>query len=346
VTIVKEITWAVFDSFPEPVLVLDGDRKIIFANDPALNLLGQTIQGEDISMALRQPAFLALAEAALAGRNPDPDEIKVSKGTPQFFEVRAAPLLGNSIAKALISMREITLLKQAEGIRSTFVANVSHELRSPLASLVGFIETLRGAAKDDPEAQEKFLSIMQNEASRMTRLIEDLLSLSSVEVDEHIPPNDPIPLIPLLSRIISVVQSLSNARMSCDFPSAAIKVVGDEDQLTQVFQNLLDNAVKYGKLNSEIKIQVSLDRDLGEGAASQVSISITDQGDGIPAKYLSRLTQRFYRVDKARSRELGGTGLGLAIVKHIVGRHRGHLEIESEEGVGSKFTVFLPLHNS
>ena len=341
-----EVSWNVFNVIPGPILALDDARKIVFANRAAFNLLGDTIEGEDISMALRQPAALALAEAALAGDRPAPGEIKISKGASQTFEIRASPIDGDSFAKVIIAMDETTFLRQAEDIRSTFVANVSHELRSPLTSLVGFIETLRGAAKDDPAAQAKFLNIMEDEAARMARLIDDLLSLSSVEADEHIQPREHVQLIPLLSRVISLLQTKVKEKrinIDTDFSKNIPDVKGDDDQLTQVFQNLLDNAVKYGRPDSMVKVEVKLREKFGDNRTTGVSVCISDQSDGIPADDLSRLTERFYRVDKARSRELGGTGLGLAIVKHIVGRHRGRLEIDSEEGVGSEFIVTLPV---
>ena len=335
----------VFNALPDPVLALDSSRAIFFANKAGKALLGEAIEGEDISMALRQPVVLSLADAALAGKHPKPGEIKISRGTAQIFEIQATPIHGNERIKALISIKDNTRIKQADEIRSTFVANVSHELRSPLASLLGFIETLQGAAKDDPEARKKFLSIMENEASRMSRLIDDLLSLSSVEVDEHVQPREPVNLIPLLSDVVNVIQAQAvkkGIKFISDFPEHLPNIPGDVDQLTQVFQNLLENAMKYGRPESEIQIKIIINRQLSENSASHVMVSIRDQGDGIPSKDLSRLTERFYRVDKARSRELGGTGLGLAIVKHIIGRHRGRLEIDSEEGVGSTFTVFLP----
>ena len=341
----NQITWDIFNALPDPALALGGNREIVFANKAALDLLGKDIEGGDIAMALRQPLVLSIANAALDGQNPEPGEIEVSRGTIQIFEVQAAPILGNGIVKALITLKNNTRIKQADEIRSTFVANVSHELRSPLASLIGFIETLQGAAKDDPEARKKFLSVMENEASRMSRLIDDLLSLSSVEVDEHVQPRDAVSLIPMLRDIVTVIQARAvdeEIKFISDFPESLPDIPGDADQLTQVFQNLLENAMKYGRPKSEIRIKISVDNPSSANSASAVMVSIEDQGDGIPSKDLARLTERFYRVDKARSRELGGTGLGLAIVKHIVGRHRGRLEIDSEEGVGSTFTVFLP----
>jgi two-component system phosphate regulon sensor histidine kinase PhoR len=341
------LPWSIFDNLPEPVLVLDAARTVVSANRAAQELLGQSVEGRDMALALRQPAALSAAGAALAGEQPEPAEITFTTGAPRTFEVRAAPVPGNGPARAVITLHDTTGEKRAEGMRVDFVANVSHELRSPLASLLGFIETLRGAAKDDPEARERFLGIMQSEAERMARLIDDLLSLSRVEADEHIQPRDPVALEPLLGRAIDVVRARADERrvtIRLDLPAELPEVAGDNDQLMQVFQNLLDNAVKYGRPDSEVVIGVEpVDRVPGT-ARPGLAVRVTDQGEGIPQADLSRLTERFYRVDKARSRALGGTGLGLAIVKHIVGRHRGRLTIDSEEDVGSTFTVVLPVY--
>ena len=340
------IPWSIFDNLPDPVLVLNQDRTIITANKAARDLFERPIEGNDLALALRHPSAITTAEAALNGKNPEPAELSLSISANRIFEICATPVPGAGGSMAVITLHDTTREKQAEGMRADFVANVSHELRSPLASLIGFVETLLGPAKNDREAQEKFLGIMHSEAERMARLIDDLLSLSQVEVDEHIQPRDQVSLSSLLRQVIDVMRVRAKEKdmtvslnMSANLPD----VVGDEDQLFQVFQNLIDNAVKYGHPSSDINIEISvLDRVPGT-LAPGVSVSIKDQGDGISAGDLSRLTERFYRVDKARSRKLGGTGLGLAIVKHIISRHRGWLAIDSEESIGSTFTVTLPI---
>lgn len=340
------IPWSIFANLPEPVLVLDADRTIISANKAALDLLGKSIEGADLALALRQPAALAVAGTAMEGEQPNPAELTIAIGAPRTFEVRAAPIPGGGDARAVVTLHDMTGERRAEGMRADFVANVSHELRSPLASLLGFIETLQGPAKDDVEAQEKFLGIMQSEAERMARLIDDLLSLSRVEADEHIQPRNAISITPLLKRAIDVVRPGAEERnmtLRLNAADGLPDVAGDDDQLMQVFQNLLVNAVKYGRPKTDIFIDAKRVERVPGTTRTGVAISITDQGEGIPARDLSRLTERFYRVDKARSRALGGTGLGLAIVKHIVGRHRGKLAISSEVGVGSTFSVTLPV---
>ena len=340
------IPWSIFDNLPDPVLVLDRDRTILSANRAALDLFGRPIEGIDMALALRQPSAITIAEAALNGEHPEPVEISLFTGANRIFEICATPVPDAGAFRTVLTLHDTTREKLAEGMRADFVANVSHELRSPLASLIGFVETLRGPAKDDREAQEKFLGIMQSEAQRMARLIDDLLSLSRVEVDEHIQPRDQVSLPSLLQQLVDVMRVRANKKamtLYLNLPANLPDVAGDEDQLIQVFQNLIDNAVKYGRPNSDINIEISvLDRVPGT-SESGVAVSIKDQGDGISEEERSRLTERFYRVDKARSRKLGGTGLGLAIVKHIISRHRGWLAIDSEESIGSTFTVTLPI---
>lgn len=339
------LPWILFDNLPEPVLVLDANRVVVSANRAAKTLLGTVVEDADLALALRQPAALAAADAALSGITSEPTEIKFGGVAEQIFEVRAVPLDDNGAISAVLTLHDTTRERRAQGMRSDFVANVSHELRSPLAAVLGFVETLRGPAKDDADARERFLGIMQGEAERMTRLIDDLLSLSKVEADEHIQPQDPIAIGPLLARVVDVVRARADERgveIEVHVPGNVPNVIGDADQLTQVFQNLIENAVKYGGEESVVRVTASV-RDTAPGG---IAVVITDQGDGIPASDLPRLTERFYRVDKARSREMGGTGLGLAIVKHIIGRHRGRLEIDSEEGVGSTFAVLLPTSTS
>jgi two-component system phosphate regulon sensor histidine kinase PhoR len=226
-------------------------------------------------------------------------------------------------------------------MRADFVANASHELRTPLSSLMGFIETLRGPARDDAAARERFLGIMQQQAERMSRLVNDLLSLSRIELDEHVQPTGRVSVGPLLQSVADALELKAQRRgqrLELDLAPELPQVTGDSDQLYQVFQNLVSNAINYGRQGGIVGISARLAR----GARGGLTVSIRDQGEGIAKEHLPRLTERFYRVDPARSRAVGGTGLGLAIVKHIVSRHRGRLEIDSEVGRGSIFTVHLP----
>jgi len=337
------IPWSVFDNLPEPVLVLGERRVVLSVNRAAKDLLGDVAENTDLALVLRQPAVLAVADAALAGENPKPLEITFGGTAGHVFEVRAAPIGKGGANRAVLTLHDTTRERRAEGMRADFVANVSHELRSPLASLLGFVETLLGPARDDEEARDRFLGIMQGEAERMTRLIDDLLSLARVEADEHIQPRDCIVTAELLGRVVDIVQvraAKHDMTIELSIPGGLPDIMGDSDQMTQVFQNLTDNAVKYGRAGTTVKI-LATSASL-PGGVQAVAVNVIDQGDGIPKADVPRLTERFYRVDKARSRSLGGTGLGLAIVKHIVGRHRGRLEVESVEDQGNTFRVILP----
>ena len=248
---------------------------------------------------------------------------------------------------ALLVLSDRTRDRAVERMRADFVANASHELRTPLASLIGFIDTLRGPAADDPPAQARFLGIMAEQAARMNRLIDDLLSLSRIELTEHQPPEEAIDLSGLLARLVAGFEprlTPGGATLELGMEAGLPPVQGDADQLVQVAQNLLDNAVKYGGESGTIRVGLAAAPPGGRWPARPgLLLSVADQGPGIGREHLPRLTERFYRVDTRRSRAVGGTGLGLAIVKHVVNRHRGQLAIDSEERVGTTVTVWLPL---
>jgi two-component system phosphate regulon sensor histidine kinase PhoR len=225
-------------------------------------------------------------------------------------------------------------------MRSEFIANASHELRTPLAALKGFIETLQGAAKDDPTVRERFLGIMAKQADRMAELIDNLLSLSRIEMDEHVRPTGKVDLFTVARTVAAALQPLADAAgvvLEVTLPESLPRAIGEHDQLVQVLQNLIDNAIKYGASGGRVTIEAGI-----PAAPGQVAVAVRDHGEGIARTHLPRLTERFYRIDDARSRERGGTGLGLAIVKHVVNRHNGRLMIDSEPGRGSVFTVSLP----
>jgi two-component system, OmpR family, phosphate regulon sensor histidine kinase PhoR len=247
-------------------------------------------------------------------------------------------------ARAIVSLEDISHIREAEKMRIDFVANVSHELRSPLTSLSGFIETLQGPAKNDPVAQERFLALMAADASRMSRLIGDLLSLSKLQASERVAPSDAVDISSVLRRVTASLEPLSKREetgISLTIAPDLPLIIGDADELTQVFQNLIENGVKYSHQNSEVNIMAERD----PSHQNQLRISVRDHGEGLDPKHIPRLTERFYRVDKGRSRTMGGTGLGLAIVKHILIRHRAYLHIDSTIGKGSVFSVFLPIAN-
>ncbi len=328
---------------PDPVMVLGANRTV-----QRTNLAADAAFGPSIPAVLRHPGLRAALDRALADGQPQTAELNLPAPVPR--EVQATvipldpPLADGSRIMAVLSDR--TRERAVERMRADFVANASHELRTPLASLIGFIDTLRGPAADDPPAQVRFLGIMAEQAQRMNRLIDDLLSLSRIELTEHQPPADQIDLAGLIRRLAAAFEPQVRARrmtLELDVSPTLAEVPGDEDQLEQVLQNLLDNAVKYGREAGRVRL-VARGAPPGPPLPPRpgISIAVTDDGAGIARAHIPRLTERFYRADKHRSRAVGGTGLGLAIVKHIVNRHRGQLAIDSTEGVGTTVTVWLP----
>jgi two-component system, OmpR family, phosphate regulon sensor histidine kinase PhoR len=341
---------AVIAAVPDPLILLDDRRQIVRANAQAASFVGTAVESRDLAAVLRNPAVLGAADAVLRGEAARIVDFTITVPVERQLRARFARIDRPSLdgAVVVLSLHDITQLKRAEQMRADFIANASHELRTPLTTLTGFIETLRGPAREDVEARDRFLAIMHEQAARMIRLVEDLLSLSRIELNEHVRPQGRVALGPLLRHLADTLELRAGERGMCirlDLPSDLPEVPGDRDELAQVFQNLVENAIKYGRAGSEITVaattgvQPSLSGDAGEGPL--VSVAVRDCGEGIAREHLPRLTERFYRVDTARSREMGGTGLGLAIVKHILNRHRGFLDIESTPGTGSVFTVFL-----
>ncbi len=336
-----------FDALPDPLVTLDRQSRLVYANAAARTLLAEgrpedDFRGRDLSAVLRQPAVLEAVGDVLAGATTRAVEFTFADRIDQAFEARieaiAAVSGGDNDAVALLLLRDVTARRRSEQSRADFVANVSHELRTPLTSLIGFIETLRGPALDDREASERFLALMATQSVRMGRLVDDLLSLSRIEMNEHTLPGNDIDLRGVIQSVtdLLVPQALERRiTVSLELDALTGPVAGDRDELTQLFQNLIENAIKYGREGTSVQIGT----EVAEPGA--VTISISDRGDGISREHLPRLTERFYRIDTARSRELGGTGLGLAICKHIVNRHRGDLTIDSVEGQGSTFSVTL-----
>lgn len=339
----------ILNALPDPVVLLDGRRRVLAANVAADELLGAGINGRDVCLTLRQPEAQQALKAVVDGGAPRAGaDITFEAPMRRIYQIQVmgVPKDEGLTVRAVVALHEITALKGAETMRADFVANVSHELRSPLSTLTGFIETLRTTAKDDPAAQERFLEIMEGEAGRMTRLIDDLLSLSRIEVNEHIRPRDPVNLADMIGAILDSVSHKTAKRgvtITTDLPDDLPVVAGNTDELREVLQNLVDNAIKYGGADSMVTISAQVLEAFGETGAPGVEVAIRDQGEGIAAEHLPRLTERFYRIDKGRSRAMGGTGLGLAIVKHILNRHRGRLMVDSAVGEGSTFRVQLPV---
>ena len=336
-------TALVLAALADPILVLDKKRVVKHANQAAFDLFGRELVGRNIVQCLRQPHVIDAVEQVFKNKTTWMGEVDFPAPVQRHLSLHVS-LVGKSEG-VCITVRDTTLMKRTEEMHSDFVANVSHELRSPLSALLGFIETLQGPAQDDRDARERFLNIMIQEANRMARLIDDLLSLSRVEIQEHLVPNDNVNITLILQNIVDILSIKSDKRnmelkLKCTHDNCW--VIGDADQITQVFQNLIDNAIKYGKEGTAVEINCRyLDR-MPHRKVPGLAVDIRDFGDGITDEHVPRLTERFYRIDKARSRSMGGTGLGLAIAKHIIARHRGRLHIDNKVDPGTVFTVMLP----
>ncbi len=336
---------AAVSGMPDPVVVLDQDGRVLAFNTEAIAIAPALRRGEPASIALRMPELVdAIRSAILTGKV---QRIEFSSRLPsaRFSEAFISPagLTGGGTRTGVvaITVHDLTPIRRVEEMRADFVANVSHELRTPLAALTGFIETLQGPARDDPAARERFLDIMQAQAWRMARLIDDLLSLSRIELRAHQRPDTPVDLVPIVRLVADGLQTLARDRdvaVEITAPAEPLMVPGDRDELTRLFENLIENGLKYGASGKRVEIAIAPD---GKGEAR---VSVRDHGPGIAAEHLPRLTERFYRADVGESRAQGGTGLGLALVKHILNRHHGRLSIDSKVGEGATFTVRLPMH--
>ena len=330
-----------------PQILVGSDERVLAANEGAGRLFGKGLEGRHYVTVLRQPAILDCIERVLRDREAALALFAGREGTRETtWQISAGPVDLPAGCGALITFEDKTAMEEAGQIRRDFVANVSHELRTPLTALIGFMETLRGAARHDAAAQERFLATMESEARRMSRLVNDLLSLSRVEGGERIRPTGEVDLAALLRSVVGSLQPLaeeSGVALRLSGADEICRLEGDSDQLSQVFTNLVENAVKYGAAGGRVEISVLESAREPALRGPAVRVSVRDHGEGFDPIHIPRLTERFYRIDAHRSREMGGTGLGLAIVKHIVGRHRGRLRIESTPGQGSEFTVILPL---
>jgi two-component system, OmpR family, phosphate regulon sensor histidine kinase PhoR len=331
---------SVIHALPEPALLVDHRGLLIAGNVAAAALFGRLKTNEAISLTTRDPRILeALAKAA--GGEPQNFEIEERVPIERSLDAHVTPIIFGEEKPGLflLNFRDRTQERRVDRMRADFVANASHELRTPLASLSGFIETLQGPARDDPAAREKFLGIMGDQARRMARLIDDLMSLSRIELSLHLQPPTIIDLTGVVTAACDLLAPLAKKQgIAIDIKreTRRLDVRGDRDELLRVAENLMENALKYGAAGK--RVEITLNKD-GEDAI----VSVRDFGPGIAPEHLPRLTERFYRVDVERSRAQGGTGLGLALVKHILARHRGRLAIESTLGKGAVFTIRIPL---
>jgi len=336
----EQVTKGLGQLLDDGFIMLNMSQEIVMANAMATRYLGENLVGQKAEDVLIAPQFMDDFNTCVDHQQTVEFLAGAEQDRRQHYRIRMR-MLDNDVIGMLIM--DMTLQHNLEKVRRDFVANVSHELRSPLTSLIGFIETMQSQMEIDPAAQKKFLGIMDEEARRMSRLIDDLLSLSRVETEEHISPEDQVAVDKVVR---SVIVSFSNRAQKVDktifFQDQSglcldqVIIHGDHDELMEVFHNLLDNAIKYGFDRSDVHVVMTAPNP------QSVAFTIVNKGEGIEEKHLSRLTERFYRADKGRSRQMGGTGLGLAIVKHIINRHRGTIHIESELNKETRFTVTLP----
>ncbi len=341
-----EIAASVTGALPEPAILLAQDGTILFFNAKAGELFGVLKTGSHVSSAIRSPQVLD----AVAGCGPEKTQqtVAFSDRVPvERYMAATVSCLGPKSEKdpaILLFVRDLTEQRRLDQLRSDFIANASHEIKTPLASIIGFIETLQGAARHDEAARDRFLPIMAKQAERMARLIDNLMSLSRVQMRAHLKPQGVVRISELVTQACDALEPMaSEADIRVEFMTEieGATVLGDRDELAQVFINLLHNAIKYGHAGGAVTVKLARQQN---GSASSIAVSVEDNGPGIPAQHLPRLTERFYRVPGSAALERGGTGLGLAIVKHVVNRHRGELRISSEVGAGSIFTVVLAEH--
>ncbi|MEP3256554.1 MAG: ATP-binding protein, partial [Roseibium sp.] len=346
------------DALPNPCFVADGRGITRYINQAALKQYGELTPGDPLSFSLRAPSLLEAFDRVCSSGAAERINWTEKVPTEAWFEAHVSPVYmpgpGGGGADAgrlpdfvLVVIRDLSEQRRLERMRTDFVANASHELRTPLASLTGFIETIQGAARDDPAARDRFLQIMLEQAGRMRRLIDDILSLSRIELKAHVKPAALVDLVEIVRHTTDALAPLAsdmNVEIETDIDVGEALVRGDRDELIQVTENLIENALKYGSTGE--KVSVSVKPVAPDAGPVNWSLVVRDYGEGIPAEHLPRLTERFYRVDVDSSRALKGTGLGLAIVKHILNRHRARLEVESAPGEGAAFKVHFPANDA
>ncbi|MGA7333425.1 MAG: ATP-binding protein [Pseudolabrys sp.] len=334
---------------PGAAIVLDRDGRVVAFNEAATGIAPALSRGEPALIGLRMPELVDAVRRAARRREPQRVEFFERVPLDRWMEAFVTPVRfgaggEQTVDLLLMTFNDLTPLRRVEEMRADFIANASHELRTPLAALLGFIETLQGTAKDDSVARGKFLDIMQGQATRMARLIDDLLSLSRIELNAHLQPNTPVDLPPIVRQVVDGLQTLARDRgvdIKVTIPLDPLWVLGDRDELIRALENLVENALKYGAAGKRVDITVS--RGQTRAGMQEGRVAVRDFGPGIAPEHLPRLTERFYRVDVTDSRAQGGTGLGLALVKHVLNRHGGRLTIESTLGAGATFTMHLPL---
>ena len=344
------------DTLPDILIMMNDDKKIVRTNRAARAIFGQNLAGKNLKDVIPNPYLLDAIDSVIQDLKGREIEFRIEEPLVRDFlaiiERFPVPTVGG--ISTIITMNDITELKSVEQMRADFVANASHEIRTPLASIKGFIETLMGPAKDDAPAREEFLKIMLEQADRMQQLITDLLSLSKIEMNAHSLPTEPVDLGAIVRKEAEHLKrqaAAKNQRLVLHIHDNLPTVKGEANELAQVVYNLVSNAIKYGHADSDVTVTIKITTDLPQDLNMRnltrvVVMAVKDQGEGIPKQHLPRLMERFYRVDSARTRQVGGTGLGLAIVKGIITRHRGAITIDSVVGEGSTFSVFLPIYEA
>ncbi len=333
-------TAELLEALPLPAVLIGPGQRIEVVNAAAIALLGTGLEGRNFVIGLRQPDLAEAVEGTLADGRSRAARFMGRNGGHHTTWTAHTRRAGRA---ALVTFEDRSDAEEAGQIRRDFVANVSHELKTPLTAMIGFIETLRGPARNDEAARDRFLATMEREAQRMNRLVQDLLSLSRVEANERLRPRESVDVAMILRSVANVLRPSAQDRgiaVRVENAESPVEIPGDPDQLRQVVTNLVENAIKYG--GTEVVLSLAVSDHARELRRPGVTIEVRDDGPGIADIHLPRLAERFYRVDTHRSREVGGTGLGLAIVKHIVSRHRGRLRITSVPGQGSTFGVVLP----
>ena len=345
-------TWrSLVDAMPDAAVVLNADGTVLHINRGIAELFPNARENQSVSHLSRNPEFMSAIERSKNAK--ERIEIQFLQRIPveRRISAKISRLHSNTglynEPALLATFRDLSESDKLNQMRADFVANASHELRTPLASLRGYIETLQGAARQDSETRDKFLAIMWSQADRMSRLIDDLLSLSRIEMRAHLSPKGTVQLNDVLSYVVQSLKPLaeaSNATIHISTLDEPARIRGDRDEIVQVVQNLVHNAIKYGRENGQIHVSISREQPVSKDQPVKLILRVKDDGPGIEPVHLPRLTERFYRADVARSREKGGTGLGLAIVRHIVLRHGADLRIQSEVGKGSTFSVIFDEH--
>ncbi|MBZ9739337.1 MULTISPECIES: ATP-binding protein [unclassified Mesorhizobium] len=328
----------------DPLIIFDQAATIVHANAAAFAAFGGIAPGISLPLKFRAPEMQTLLDSVLSGSVAS-DVVDYTEKLPVERAYRvSASSVGHGTDLYVLVFKDQSETRRIDRMRADFIANASHELRTPLASIAGFIETLRGPARNDPAAREQFLQIMQNQTGRMARLIDDLLSLSRLEMKPYLKPGTEVDLRQTVDSVIDSLGPLArenNVAIERDFANGPLDVPGDRDELFQVFENLLENACKYGQSGGRVVVSIARGDDVSEPG---IDVTIRDFGPGIPEEHIPRITERFYRIDVETSRTQKGTGLGLSIVKHILTRHNARLTIRSEVGKGAAFSVHLPAH--